>query len=82
MHDSHVHGSCGECASFVAVFPDESGCDGWGYCLEQNEPPPDADLAQLHSTILAGDRASLRQNQLGLFRWEPDDACDFFRHSE
>ncbi len=79
MHDSHIHGSCGECASFVAVFSVESGCDDWGYCVEQTRPPPAADVARLNSTILAGDRMSLRQNQLGLFRTEPDDACDFFR---
>jgi hypothetical protein len=82
MHDSVVHGSCDECTSFVAVFPPQTGCDDWGYCVEQTEPPTAADVAPLYSTILAGDRAPLRQNQLGLYRTEPDDACDFFRHRD
>lgn len=82
MHDSVVHGSCDECNSFVPVFPPASGCDDWGYCVEQTTPPPAEDIAPLYSNILAGDRAPLRQNKLGLYRTGPDDACDFFHHRE
>ncbi len=82
MHDSHVHGSCGECTSFVAVFPEGSRLDDWGFCREQSAPPSPPDLDALRDRALAGDRASLRQNPLGIYRTSPDDACDFFKHLE
>jgi hypothetical protein len=80
MHDGHVHGSCGDCAGFVPAFPPKAGLDEWGYCRDQVPvPPPGTALTRIHDAFRAGDRAPLRQNQLGLFRTEPDDACDFFR---
>lgn len=82
MHDTHVHGSCGECASFVGVFPPSTRYDEWGYCREQRNPPPPRDLAPLVEAFLSGDRAPLRRNPLGVYRTEPDDACEFFRHKE
>jgi len=82
MHDSHVHGSCGDCDRFVTPFPTERAFSDWGYCAEQNQAPDTVGMAHLHSSVLAGDRAALRQNDFGLYRSEPEDACDFFRHRE
>lgn len=80
MHDGHVHGSCGDCAGFVPAFPAKIGLDDWGYCRDQTaSPPPVAALAAIRHAFHAGDRALLRQNQLGIYRTEPDDACDFYR---
>ena len=80
MHDGHVHGSCGDCAGFVPAFPARTGLDAWGYCRDQAPtPPPPAALAAFHEAFRAGDWTPLRQNQVGLFRTEPDDACDFYR---
>jgi hypothetical protein len=80
MHDGHVHGSCGDCAGFVPAFPAKAGLDGWGYCHDQAAtPPPPAALTALHDAFRDGDRTPLRQNQFGLYRSEPDDACDFYR---
>ncbi len=80
MHDSHVHGSCDECSRFVPVFPAGSPHQEWGYCRTQQSAPPAAGLAPLIEAYLAGDRAPLRSNNLGVFRTEEDDACDFFEH--
>ncbi|MCL4230399.1 MAG: hypothetical protein KJ053_02355 [Dehalococcoidia bacterium] len=82
MHDSPVHGSCDECASFVAVFPKGTPHQEWGYCRTQQPAPPATELAPLIEAFLAGDRAPLRQNNLGVFRTEEDDACDFFEHKQ
>lgn len=78
MHDTLVHGTCSDCARFVAVFPGDTKFDGWGYCQVQNEAPPADVVARLYQSALAGDRAPLRENLLGIYRMEPDDACDFF----
>lgn len=80
MHDSHVHGSCDECASFVTIFPENSPHQEWGYCRTQQPQPHMTELAALVGAYLAGDRAPLRGNSLGVFRAEEDDACDFFEH--
>lgn len=80
MHDSHVHGSCDECVSFVAIFPKDTPHQEWGYCRTQQDSPAEADLTALVGTYLAGDREPLRKNSLGVFRAEEDDACDFFEH--
>lgn len=82
MHDSHVHGSCAECASFVTLFPPESAFGDWGYCRQQTSEPPGVAVESLHSAVAAWGRAALRENQIGLYRTEPDDACDFLQHPE
>jgi len=82
MHDSHVHGSCAECSSFVTVFPPETAFGDWGYCRQQTADPPIQAVASLQSAVLVTGSAPLRQNQLGVYRTEPDDACDFIHHPE
>lgn len=83
MHDGHVHGSCYDCDRFVPAFPVSRGLDDWGFCLEQQPaPPPPASLAALEEAYRQGDRRTLATNALGVFRSEPDDACDFFRERE
>ena len=83
MHDGHIHGSCAECVSFVAAFPDWSGLNDWGYCEKQTTDPPNPSaLAELGNDYLGGDRTLLQQNTLGVFRSEEDDACDFIRSRE
>lgn len=80
MHDGHVHGSCGDCERFVPAFPTSRSLDAWGFCLEQQpQPPPSSSLSAIEEAYQQGDRAPLATNSLGLFRSEPDDACDFFR---
>lgn len=80
MHDSHVHGSCDECSNFVTLFPVGGRHSEWGYCSSQQPAPPAAEVNPLLEAFLAGNRAPLRQNTLGIYRSEPDDACDFFEH--
>lgn len=82
MHDGHVHGSCGDCASFVPAFPAKRDLADWGFCREQDAPPPPAALVVLHEAYRAGDRGLLQHNQLGLYRTAPDDGCDFFRYRD
>ncbi len=82
MHDSHVHGSCAECASFVTVFPPETAFGDWGYCRQQTPEPPTNAIESLQSAVLTAGGAALRHNQLGFYRTEPDDACDFIQHLE
>jgi hypothetical protein len=78
MHETLVNGTCNDCSKFVAVFPADEKFADWGYCEAQNEAPPAAEVARLRASAIAGDRAPLRENLLGIFRMEPDDACDFF----
>ncbi|GAB4323521.1 MAG: hypothetical protein Kow0010_04890 [Dehalococcoidia bacterium] len=82
MHDGHPHASCGDCVSFVAVFPDIPGLHDWGYCREQQPNLPAQQLAELRQACLAGDRRALRANTAGIYRTEEDDCCDFFRHRD
>jgi len=79
VHDTHFH-SCGDCESFVSAFPVGGGPDDWGYCRSQRpEPPPAPTMAALEQAYRSGDRAALRRNEVGLYRTEPEDACDLFR---
>ncbi len=80
LHDGHVHGSCGDCSSFNAVFTPGIGLDHWGYCVRQQPKPPEpARIASLQEAYVAGDRSVLGRNDAGIYRAEEDDACDFFR---
>jgi len=80
LHDGHVHGSCGDCSSFNAVFTPGIGLDHWGYCVRQQpEPPEPAHIASLQEAYRAGNRSVLGRNDAGIYRAEEDDACDFFR---
>lgn len=82
MHDGHPHGSCGDCVGFVTPFTRAARYAAWGYCGEQTPPPPAGALDELERAALAGDRAALRTNAIGLFRPEDDDCCDFFRERQ
>lgn len=82
LHDGHVHGSCSDCASFVTVFPRESAFGSWGYCVEQSaEPAPEA-VSSLRAAVLERGTSPFRDNDIGVFRSEEDDACDFWKHLE
>lgn len=79
MHDTHIH-NCSDCESFVSAFPMGGGLDDWGYCRSQRkEPPPAPTMAALEQAYRDGDRDALRRNEVGLYRTEPEDACDLFR---
>ena len=82
MHETLVFGSCSECSKFVSVFPMESAFGDWGYCSDQNEPPPADEIAALFAAATSGNRAALRENLLGLYRLESDDGCDFFHERD
>jgi hypothetical protein len=36
-------------------------------------------MAAIEQAYRSGDRAALRRNEVGLYRTEPEDACDLFR---
>jgi hypothetical protein len=83
VHDGHSHStSCGECASFVAPFPGGTGLESWGYCrIQHATPPAKRQIEALAAAYRSGNREALRCNHLGIFRTEPDDACDFFKQA-